>query len=220
MLLFAASCLVDLARPCWFSRSGEVPDGDAQGKETLVCCRRTQHSGLPLKGHRKSSYSAPKLISVFADDSNTPLSYYWGEDFPGASAPLQRKDPSYIFSCRTISTPLHPVLQNQEAGDGPQPLDTKTSTKHCSVFEVTVHGVLLHFFVVFCVFPFWSLSHPLIFLVYPHAHPQKTRHECSLGSCRAGQGWGLSRVLDQVRYHERSLDGVVSCGWCRFISSF
>lgn len=68
------------------------------------------------------------------------------------------------------------------------------------------------FFVVFCVFPFWSLSHPLIFLVYPHAHPQKTRHECSLGSCRAGQGWGLSRVLDQVRYQERSLDGVVSCG--------
>lgn len=76
MLLFAASCLVDLARPCWFSRSGEVPDGDAQGKEILVCCRRTQHSGLPLKGHRKSSYSAPKLISVFADDSNTPLSHY------------------------------------------------------------------------------------------------------------------------------------------------
>lgn len=53
---------------------------------------------------------------------------------------------------------------------------------------------------------------PFDFSGYPHAHPQKTRHECSLGSCRAGQGWGLSRVLDQMRYQERSLDGVVSCG--------
>ena len=76
MLLFAASCLVDLARPCWFSQSGEVPDGDGQGKETLICCRRTQHSGLPLKEHRKNSESATKLNSVFADDSNTPLSHY------------------------------------------------------------------------------------------------------------------------------------------------
>lgn len=72
MLLFAASCLVDLARPCWFSRSGEVPDGVGQGKETLICYRRTQHSGLPLKEHRKNSESATKLNSVFADDSNTP----------------------------------------------------------------------------------------------------------------------------------------------------
>lgn len=39
-----------------------------------------------------------------------------------------------------------PSSAESEAGDGPQPLDAKTSTKHCSVFEVTVHGVLLHFF--------------------------------------------------------------------------
>lgn len=76
------------------------------------------------------------------------------------------------------------------------------------------HGVLLHFGGgVLCLSILESLP-PFDFSGLPgaHAHPQKTRHECSWGSCRAGQGWGLSRVLDQVRYQERFVDGVVSGG--------
>lgn len=55
MLLFAASCLVDLARPCWFSQSGGVPHEDGQGEEACSLLLENTAPGLPLESDRKNT---------------------------------------------------------------------------------------------------------------------------------------------------------------------
>lgn len=205
--LWAASCLVDLVRPCWFSRSGEVPDGDVQGKETLICCR-TRCLGLPLKEHRKSSYSATKLNSVFADDLNTPLSHYWGEDFTEASAPLHLLMQDHLHFA--VPSSSESGGRGWTTASGYQDFHQKPSCiwgyspmeSYCIFFLREWYFMSFHFGVSSTLWFFWFTW-----------SPQKTRCECSRESYRAGQVWGLSRVLDQVRYQERSLDVIVSGGF-------
>lgn len=73
--------------------------------------------------------------------------------------------------------------------DGPQPLDTKTSTKHCPVFEVTVPWSLIAFFGggVLCLSILESLP-PFDFsgLLGAHAHHRKQGMNAPEG--HVGQG--------------------------------
>lgn len=60
-------------------------------------------------------------------------------------------------------------------------------TSYCFGIDVTVHGILLHFGELFCVFTSWSLLYPLIFL---EPMPSHTKQDMYVMTCGTGQVWG------------------------------